>query len=241
MPTRLLPLVAVLGLAACVEEVSMPEPDEGAALFAANCAQCHGATGKGDGPWAAGMRPPPSDLTQLSGPDGFPRARGPVGDRRLRPQRPAGQGDAGIRCAAGGRDGAGRCGRRRADAHAAAARGAAGLSGEHPGGMSAAAGQGRQAAAIAGPPIATRRCARLYLRHAFGVAGTAILLIASASGGHPNDGRHKSLPRPGRIAAPGPGEPLARLYGPACAHPPRSRSSSSSAADSPSASSPFSR
>ena len=53
----------------------MPEPDEGAALFAANCAQCHGATGKGDGPWAAGMRPPPSDLTALSGPDGFPRAR----------------------------------------------------------------------------------------------------------------------------------------------------------------------
>jgi len=75
MQTRLLPLVALLGLAACVEEVSMPEPDEGAALYAANCAQCHGATGKGDGPWAKDMRPRPADLTALSGPDGFPRAR----------------------------------------------------------------------------------------------------------------------------------------------------------------------
>ena len=74
-PTRLIPLIAALGLSACVEEVSMPEAGEGAALYAANCAQCHGPSGAGDGPWAAGMRPPPADLTRLSGPDGFPRAR----------------------------------------------------------------------------------------------------------------------------------------------------------------------
>jgi putative copper export protein len=36
---------------------------EGKAAFAANCAACHGATGHGDGPAAAGMRIPPADLT----------------------------------------------------------------------------------------------------------------------------------------------------------------------------------
>ncbi len=34
----------------------------GAALFAANCAVCHGATGAGDGPGAAGLPRPPADL-----------------------------------------------------------------------------------------------------------------------------------------------------------------------------------
>ena len=35
----------------------------GAALFAANCVTCHGAAGRGDGPAAAGLNPPPADLT----------------------------------------------------------------------------------------------------------------------------------------------------------------------------------
>lgn len=35
----------------------------GAALFAANCAACHGATGKGDGPAAATLDPKPIDFT----------------------------------------------------------------------------------------------------------------------------------------------------------------------------------
>ncbi|MFK7940138.1 MAG: cytochrome c [Roseovarius sp.] len=68
-----LPTVCLLAVA-CTQ-VSMPEPDEGARLFANNCAQCHGASGKGDGPWASGMSPAPSDLTQLSSDGVFPRAR----------------------------------------------------------------------------------------------------------------------------------------------------------------------
>lgn len=34
----------------------------GEALFMQNCVRCHGTTGKGDGPEAAGLRPPPADL-----------------------------------------------------------------------------------------------------------------------------------------------------------------------------------
>lgn len=71
----LVTLSAVLGLAACVQAVSMPEPQEGAAIYAANCAQCHGTGGTGNGPWAEGMRPPPADLTRLSENGAFPRAR----------------------------------------------------------------------------------------------------------------------------------------------------------------------
>ena len=72
-----IPLIC-LGLAgtllACTE-VSMPEPDEGQQLFAANCAQCHGPTGQGDGPWASSFSPKPTDLTKLTRDGVFPRAR----------------------------------------------------------------------------------------------------------------------------------------------------------------------
>ena len=37
--------------------------DRGAALFAENCASCHGADGRGDGPAAASLPVPPADLT----------------------------------------------------------------------------------------------------------------------------------------------------------------------------------
>jgi mono/diheme cytochrome c family protein len=63
-------------LAACAHTVvtrDMPHPREGAALYAENCVQCHGASGKGDGPWARVMTPPPADLTRLDTEDGFPR------------------------------------------------------------------------------------------------------------------------------------------------------------------------
>jgi len=73
MQTRPLILVGALGVAACVQSVSMPDAREGAALYAESCAQCHGPAGKGDGQWAAGMVPPPSDLTQLSENGVFPR------------------------------------------------------------------------------------------------------------------------------------------------------------------------
>jgi mono/diheme cytochrome c family protein len=35
----------------------------GDALYAVHCASCHGATGKGNGPAAAGLTPPPGDFT----------------------------------------------------------------------------------------------------------------------------------------------------------------------------------
>ena len=35
----------------------------GRELYEQNCIQCHGAGGRGDGPLAAGLRPPPLDLT----------------------------------------------------------------------------------------------------------------------------------------------------------------------------------
>ena len=40
-----------------------------------NCAQCHGSSGTGDGPWADAYDPPPANLTQLSQNGVFPRAR----------------------------------------------------------------------------------------------------------------------------------------------------------------------
>lgn len=64
----------VAALAACAP-LSMPEPPEGQALFAENCAQCHGAAGRGDGPWASAMTPRPTDLTRLAAGGTFPRAR----------------------------------------------------------------------------------------------------------------------------------------------------------------------
>lgn len=70
-------LITALGagiLAACTS-ISMPEAPEGKALFDANCAQCHGAGARGDGPAAQGMTPAPSDLTRLAQGGTFPRAR----------------------------------------------------------------------------------------------------------------------------------------------------------------------
>ncbi len=63
-----------LVLAACAA-TSMPQPSEGRAIFMANCAQCHGVSGKGDGPWAEGLEPRPADLTQLSRNGRFEKAR----------------------------------------------------------------------------------------------------------------------------------------------------------------------
>jgi mono/diheme cytochrome c family protein len=38
---------------------------EGRDLYARYCASCHGVSGRGDGPAAAALQPPPADLTQL--------------------------------------------------------------------------------------------------------------------------------------------------------------------------------
>lgn len=37
--------------------------EKGKAIFAQNCASCHGPTGKGDAPAAAALNPKPKDLT----------------------------------------------------------------------------------------------------------------------------------------------------------------------------------
>ena len=43
-----------------------PEENSGRNEFLRSCASCHGVSGKGDGPVAKSLSPPPSDLTRLS-------------------------------------------------------------------------------------------------------------------------------------------------------------------------------
>lgn len=56
--------VTVAGLGACVMPASMPEPNEGAAIFAENCTSCHGADARGGTPGALARTPP--DLTAIA-------------------------------------------------------------------------------------------------------------------------------------------------------------------------------
>ncbi|WP_322865231.1 cytochrome c [Aquicoccus sp. G2-2] len=71
--------VVALTLTGCMAQ-DMPEPAEGAALYAQNCAMCHGPAGRGDGALAEGIRRDrgqgPADLTQITRRHGevFPRA-----------------------------------------------------------------------------------------------------------------------------------------------------------------------
>lgn len=68
--------LALTLLVACAP-ASMPEPEEGAAFFAANCASCHGGDGRGEGPLSENLSPKPTDLTVLARQNGgvFPTAR----------------------------------------------------------------------------------------------------------------------------------------------------------------------
>lgn len=69
-------IVLSVGLVAVgCAQISMPEAPEGQGIFVNNCAQCHGMSGQGDGPWATGMSPRPADLTRLAVEGRFPRAR----------------------------------------------------------------------------------------------------------------------------------------------------------------------
>jgi mono/diheme cytochrome c family protein len=65
MPRRRALLLAVTTAAivgaGAVEAIAA---DEGAKLYATLCAACHGVSGRGDGPAAGAMTPPPTDLTQ---------------------------------------------------------------------------------------------------------------------------------------------------------------------------------
>lgn len=62
--------VVRIALAALLVGVTLPSfavaqgnAEKGKALFAQNCAACHGAAGKGDGAAAAALSPKPRDLT----------------------------------------------------------------------------------------------------------------------------------------------------------------------------------
>lgn len=68
---------AAIVVAAGVLVACAPPPEvTGRSLFMEFCTSCHGATGKGDGPAAAGLDRKPADLTHISARNGgtFPMA-----------------------------------------------------------------------------------------------------------------------------------------------------------------------
>ena len=69
-----IPLLLLI-LAACAIDQNMPEPREGAAIFANNCAACHGYRATGNEPLVGGQIAP--DLTRISARNSgeFPRSR----------------------------------------------------------------------------------------------------------------------------------------------------------------------
>lgn len=58
-------ILLALGLTACVEE-----PIDGRTAYMENCASCHGADGKGDGPAARDLAVAPPDLTTIAARNG---------------------------------------------------------------------------------------------------------------------------------------------------------------------------
>lgn len=65
LPHTRVTLVALLTLLASACAGRVPE-ESGAMLYRRNCAPCHGESGRGDGPVAANLCPPPPDLTRLT-------------------------------------------------------------------------------------------------------------------------------------------------------------------------------
>ena len=65
---------AMGGLVACVAQNEMPQPSEGAKIYADNCTACHGYRADGGGELIGGQTAP--DLTTLAARNGgtFPRA-----------------------------------------------------------------------------------------------------------------------------------------------------------------------
>lgn len=70
-------LIAGVGVLSACQSGLMPQPSEGARLYADNCAVCHGPTGRGDGDLVADLDRKPTDLTQISRNAGgaFPTAK----------------------------------------------------------------------------------------------------------------------------------------------------------------------
>lgn len=62
--------LAALTALGCAGDRSAREPSQaaesGTAIFAENCAVCHGATAAGDGPAAPGLDPKPADLRRIA-------------------------------------------------------------------------------------------------------------------------------------------------------------------------------
>ena len=58
--------VAALLLAGCVESPEGGAARSGKAVYLENCAACHGTTGAGDGPAAAGLAQSPSNLRLIA-------------------------------------------------------------------------------------------------------------------------------------------------------------------------------
>jgi len=87
MSVRIVSLVVCIAAAVCYAQEQKPEVKQapapvtsaqsGKQMFEAYCASCHGASGRGDGPAASALNPPPSDLTALSKNNGgkFPSDR----------------------------------------------------------------------------------------------------------------------------------------------------------------------
>jgi mono/diheme cytochrome c family protein len=66
-PAALL-LIGALGLSACARDTSADA--NGRELYLRFCASCHGVEGRGDGPLAASLTKPPTDLTKLAARNG---------------------------------------------------------------------------------------------------------------------------------------------------------------------------
>lgn len=70
--------ITVLAAAGAALVACAPERQvSGRALYDAYCISCHGASGRGDGPVAAGLPHPPADLTRIAARNGgtFPMVR----------------------------------------------------------------------------------------------------------------------------------------------------------------------
>lgn len=77
MPRRIALSAAGLALLAACEAPPPTAEIAGRGLYADYCAACHGASGRGDGPAAAGLAARPADLTRLAAANGgaFPVLR----------------------------------------------------------------------------------------------------------------------------------------------------------------------